>query len=443
MARALVVADDLTGANACAAGFARRGLRAVTVGRGGGGSGWGAVAEFHPRFDVVVATTDARHWSPREIDRVTREVVRAGWPVDLVCCRIDTTLRGGVGPAAAAAIGEARELGEGRVVGLCQPAHPAAGRVTVEGHQLLNGRRLEETELARDVRSPMTTSEVAAILRQDSSLTVATLPLTAVTGPSEELIAELGRLLSDPELDVIVADGITVEHLDRVAAAALQAGPDVRWVGIDPGPGSVALAGALGIDGGADAAPLLAVSGSATELTRQQLEILRRERPVHLVRPTLRDEEPLPEVDATVRDVVRAIEDGGRGEIVLLASVLGREDLLELTAEQAQAWPALLGQITRRVLQEVRVDGLYSTGGDITAAVLLEVDGQGIEIEDEVVPLAVAGEIVAGPWAGLPVVTKGGLVGGPGTAVECLDHLARSAAIRSRHVRSGVSRETT
>ena len=50
-----MVADDLTGANACAAGFARAGMRAVTLGRT---DHWGAIAEFHPRFDAIVVTSD-------------------------------------------------------------------------------------------------------------------------------------------------------------------------------------------------------------------------------------------------------------------------------------------------------------------------------------------------------------------------------------------------
>jgi D-threonate/D-erythronate kinase len=82
--------------------------------------------------------------------------------------------------------------------------------------------------------------------------------------------------------------------------------------------------------------------------------------------------------------------------------------------------------------------GVYTTGGDITAAVLAALGGRGIAVEDEVLPLAVAGEVVGGPWDGLPLATKGGLVGGPAAAVECLDHLVRAAALRARWVRTAV-----
>jgi uncharacterized protein YgbK (DUF1537 family) len=99
----------------------------------------------------------------------------------MLACRIDTTLRGNVGATAEAAL-RARTCrppsvleperdepaGVGRAptrvsVSACPPSR-VPGRVTVGGRQLLNGRLLEDTELAHDVRSPMTTSEVATIL---------------------------------------------------------------------------------------------------------------------------------------------------------------------------------------------------------------------------------------------------------------------------------------
>lgn len=438
MARVLVVADDLTGANACAAGFARAGLRAVTLGRS---DHWGTIAEFHPRFDVIVVTTDSRHAAPEEVPGPVQGAVRAGWPVELLSTRIDTTLRGNVGVAAEAMLTAVRELSDRRVVALCLPAHPAAGRVTVEGHQLLGGRRLEQTELAHDARTPVDTSEVADVLTRSTDLAVGNLPLRLVTGPPDELTAAVRDLL-DEGVDVVVADAMTVEHLDRVAvAAASAAADDVQWVTVDPGPGAVAMASALGLRSGDGLDPLLAVSGSATELTRSQLQRLVAERPCHVVRPTPVGDTVVPDVDATVATVRAALTTAGPGEVVLLATTLEDSDLRTLAPGEGEALPAALGRITRRVLQETSVEGLFTTGGDVTAAVLDELDGQGLEVEDEVVPLAVAGEIVAGPWAGLPMVTKGGLVGDAGTTVLCLDRLTDMARARIRSVRTAASHE--
>lgn len=437
MAKILVVADDLTGANAAAAGFSRSGLRAVTVGLG---QRWDAIAEFHDRFDVIVATTEARHADPDDAATAVAAAVRAGWPVQLVSSRIDTTLRGNVGVATQALLRAAAALSGKRVVGLCLPAHPQAGRQTVDGNQLLNGVRLEETELARDARSPVHTSSVAEVLRSGTSLNTALLPLSAVTGSRGELVAAIRKAL-DGGADVLIGDALTADHLDRLAAAVVEAAPpgEVLWAGVDPGPGSLALARALGIRASGKGGPLLAVSGSATELTRTQLQRLSESRQVHLIRPLCTGN--LPDVDRTVATLTQVLSEAGPGEIVLLATVLEAADLRSLRADEAAQLPRSLGRITRRALQLTQVDGLYTTGGDVTAAVLEEIGGRGIEIEDEVIPLAVAGEVVDGQWAGLPIVTKGGLVGDAGTAVACLDHLARSAAQRSRWVRSAIPRE--
>lgn len=438
MAAVLVVADDLTGGNATAADFAAVGLRAVTANAVDRPD---VVAEMVSRFDVVVATTEARHARPEDAAQRARAVVRAGWPVRLVCNRIDSTLRGNVGATTAAVLSEVRELTGCRAVALCAPAHPGAGRHTIGGHQLLGGRRLEETEVARDARTPMRSSDVAAILRQQARLTARSVPMSAVTGPSGELV-ELLRAALDDGVDVLVADATTPEHLDRVATAAVAAGDgrDLVWVSSDPGPGSVALARALGLDRAATGAPLLAVSGSATDLTRQQLGALVGQEHVTVHRVPTLPGSAVPDVDATTRLLGEALSQAGPADVVVLATVLDGADVHHITPEDADRIPRELARAVRRNLEAHPVGGLYTTGGDVTAAVLAELGSSGLEIWEAVVPLAVAGTVVGGPWDGLHVVTKGGLIGDADTAVLCTEHLRRAVERDRRHVTSAEPR---
>ena len=434
-----MVADDLTGANAAAAGFARSGFRSATVSAGEHAD---VVAHMMSRFDVVVATTDSRHLDPAEAARRVAAVVRAGWPVRLVCNRIDTTLRGNVGATTRAVLDEVTTASEGaQVVVLCAPAHPAAERQTIGGVQLLGGRRLEDTEVARDARTPVRTSVVADLLCEQADLAVAALPLATVTGDRPSLVAEVRRML-DGGVDVVVADATTEEHLDRVADACVAAseGTGVVWATSDPGPASVALAKALGLAGAAEGAPLLAVSGSATGLTRTQLQQLAVERGA-LTHRAVRNG-AVPDVDATTRVLDEALSAAGPNDVVVLATALDESDLCRPTAEEADEIPRALAQAVRRNLEAHAIDGLFTTGGDVTAAVLAGLGSHGLEISGEVVPLAVAGTLVGGPWDGLQIVTKGGLVGDSDAAIACLDHLAHSAAQRSRWVRSVTPPET-
>lgn len=429
----LVVADDLTGANATAAGLARAGLRAVTV---AAGTQPEVIAEFVSRFDAVVVSADNRHVPPAEAAEQVRRALRAGWPASLVANRIDSTLRGNVGATTEALLAELADLtGGARVVALCIPAHPEAQRQTVGGVQLLDGRRLEETELARDARSPIEHSEVATLLHRQTDLPVRVIPLETVTGPGERLTAAL-RSAVDDGTAVVVADALTVDHIERVVAAAVRLG-DVVWLTVDPGPATVAMARHLGSGQRPTGAPYLAVSGSATELTRQQLARLRASRDVVVV-PFATDPAGTPDVDRTAVALTDAIAEATAGQVVLLASVLDEGDLVVSAA--AAEFPDALARIARRALESARVDGLFLTGGDIAAACFAELAADGLDVTDEVVPLAVGGTFVGGPWSGLPVVTKGGLVGDAETAVRCVEFLEGAAAAARRHVTPARSR---
>lgn len=431
----LIVADDLTGANATAAGLARDGLRAVTV---PSAIRVDVVAEFAARFDAVVVSTNSRHVPPAEAAELLLRVVRAGWPARLIANRIDSTLRGNLGATTAAVLAAVAEQSGRRAVALCSPSHPMAGRQTVAGTQLLHGMRLEDTELARDPRSPIRDSDIAARLQEQANLRIANVSIDDITGDPAELTHMLRRLLDD-DVEVVVSDALTEEHLARVARAAVHAAdPSMVWVSVDSGPGAQALARALEIHTTGTPAPLLAVSGSATELTRFQLARLCAVRDVIFVRPVL--DNVVPDVDATAATLHSAIANAGSGQIVLLTSAMQTADLLEVDPVAAERIPRALVRSVRRVLEQQPVSGLYATGGDVAAALLAEVGASGLDVETEVVPLAVAGSLVSGPHSGLPVVTKGGLIGDEDTAVLCLDHLRHTAELRRRHVTSAQSR---
>jgi uncharacterized protein YgbK (DUF1537 family) len=434
----LAVADDLTGANAAAAGLAAVGLRAVTV---RADRSAGAVTSMAGRYDAVVATTDCRHSPPAEAAERLEAVVKAGWPARLVCNRIDTTLRGNVGATTAAALSAVRSRVEGRVVVLCAPAHPGAGRHTIAGTQLLDGRRLEETEAATDARTPVRTSDVGRLLTEDGGLDVRGVALAEVTGPEDDLAGALRAAVLDG-CDAVVVDATTGEHLDRlaVAAAALAADSVVTWVTSDPGPASAALARRLGLATEGRGAPLLVVSGSATELTRTQLQRLVADRGAVLHRTPRAPGSAVPDVDATAACVRDAVAAAGPDDVVVVATTVDAQDLARPGPAEAAEIPRALALAVRRALEEVRVGGLFCTGGDVTAALLEELGAPGVEVVREVEPLAVAGTLVGGPWDGLPVVTKGGLVGGPASTVACVDHLHEAARAREHQVAAAQSR---
>jgi uncharacterized protein YgbK (DUF1537 family) len=436
----LIVADDLTGANAAAAGFARAGMRAVTIGGRNGHHKASALAEFAPRFDVLVVSTDGRHAPADDTRRRTAELVEAGWPVALVCNRVDTTLRGHPGASTKAMLETVGRLGGRRAVALCAPAHPAAGRQTVDGIQLLHGRRLELTELARDVRSPVRTSDVAELVAASAGLRAGQIPLRSVTGDPAQLVAHIQDLL--PRSDVLIADAISEEHLTIAAEAAVRAGADadIAWIAVDPGPGSVALAAALGLDRPAARPAVLVVSGSATELARSQLRRLLDDHPAAVVRAAADPATGTLDPARLTAETLRAFDRSPAPGLVVVATALDDADVGPLDAARL---PGDLAAAMRDVLLERDVAGLLCGGGDVAAAMLSALGATGLEVEREIVPLAVAGIVVGGRWDALPVVTKGGLVGDSGTLAACVAHLRRRADVRLRSVPVGGHTLTT
>lgn len=448
--RILIVADDLTGGNACGALFAEAGLRTITV-TGTNRSEKVNLDDLLDDYDAVVLNADSRHLPPEEAAELTESLISITSDIDLVACRIDTTLRGNVGSSAEAALNARRKAAvehggqKKRVMGLCVPAFPTAGRITVQGQQLLAGRLLEHTELKHDVRSPMHTSDVETILRTGTDLDCHLIDISTVLAGRWAIRAEVLSAIGNGA-DVIIADALTTEHVDLVGStiaaltremaelpadaadhharsdAELRKGELLDWVTIDPGPGSLALTRSLlptrsnGV--------ILGISGSATEVTRAQLAKLAEDPTITLIRTVL-DEDDLPDVEATLE----RIDSVTSARAIIVATVLESADLLKLSDEQSETTTKRLAMIAAAVMHSPVVTGLYTTGGDVTAMVMRALSAVGMEIEKEIVPLAVGGRLVGGRADGLPIVTKGGLIGDSDTAVACLDHLMATSRV--------------
>ncbi|GAB3210455.1 four-carbon acid sugar kinase family protein [Marinactinospora thermotolerans] len=441
MAQVLVVADDLTGANATGARFARMGMRVATVAPE-------HVTHVADDYDVVIANLDSRHLPPQQAADLVTDVIEAVWPVGLVVKRTDTTLRGNIGAELEAAWRAVRERFPAgtRVRALFAPAFPSSGRVTADGVQLLDGVPLERTELAFDPLSPMRTSIVTDIIAQQSDLAVRHVPIRQVTH------AMLTADLVAGDEPIVLCDALTEQHLADIATAAAEAHrrDGTVWVSVDPGPAGALLADALRLGGRGNAAgPLLAVVGSATELTRRQLDAVARTGPVRFVdvdvtRLASGDEEHRDDLAAALTDhLTTAVFP----EVVVLRTATSAGDVVELPAESRRALPRLLAELVTEVVEEAGraagatglPSGLYTSGGDVTSAVLDELGVHAFEVGGEVVPLAVHGTLSGGPLDGIPIVTKGGLIGDDTTILECFAKLRRAVQTRLRNVRSEVS----
>lgn len=411
----IVVADDLTGANATAALFARLGLRTRTV----------AATSEHvrpgPDIDVTVVTTGSRRFPPQAAADRVRGVLESfcdmpGSPGDhdsrLLVKRVDTTLRGPIGAELAAMLSWRRSWCRGRVAALAVPAYPAAGRTTVGGIHLLNGVPVARSPAGRDPVTPVRNSRAADLLVAGSTLTTAELHLDDLDAGDEILAEMLESALGSA--DVTVADATSDADVARLARAASAIRPRMGdIVAVDSGPFGAAYCAALGITERTPRSPVLVVVGSPADPTQRQLRAADRGASVRIHVATERH--------SAIELAALAIS-----EIDARAAVTG----WQVAPPQGQldhAWadqvPSRLAQAARHVLAARPLAGVFACGGEVAAAVLAELEAQGLDIETEVQPLAVAGRIIGGPWDGLPFVTKGGLVGDDNAIIASIGHL--------------------
>ncbi|GAA4915733.1 four-carbon acid sugar kinase family protein [Streptomonospora salina] len=438
MAQVLVVADDLTGANATGARFARAGMRVATVTPE-------HVSSVAEEYDAVVANLDSRYASAEQAADLVADVVEAIWPVGLVVKRLDSTLRGNVGAELEAAWRAVRERVNSRyaVRALVVPAFPTGGRTTVDGVQLLGGRPLGETELARDPFCPMDTGDVAGIIARQSGLSVRRLPDRPVT---ETMLSADLRTGDEPVLVCDASDEQRIESLAR-AAAEVHREDGTVWVAADPGPSGALLAYALRLGGQTGApGPLLAVDGSATELARRQFGALARSGPGHFVDadPLLLGSGDREHAREVVRRLVDRLTTAVFPDLVVLRLL---EPESEPTRAAERALPARMAELLAEVVSRVEEDagshalpsGLFITGGDTTSSAFDALGVHGFDVAGEVLPLAVLGTLGGGLLEGVPAVVKGGHVGDESAAVECLGRLRRAARARLQQVHSEVS----
>src|SRR3989442_5525723 len=206
-----ILADDLTGACDTGALFAAKDPVPVTV--------W-------PRAPVP-AVARAVDTETRTLDgstaaqRAAAAAVAA--PAARIFKKIDSTLRGHVGPEVDALISATGATGV-----LLSPAFPARGRTVVERMLMIDGVPIMETAFRRDPELPRSdTGNVIDILRPVLDRPLSWIPLDQVRAGLNALAARLVRLRGT----VAIADAETDADLAALVDAALAIEPSPLLVG--------------------------------------------------------------------------------------------------------------------------------------------------------------------------------------------------------------------
>lgn len=428
MSKVIIIADDLTGANATGVLLARQGFKTATfldLDK--------YDEEENGNLDVISISTDSRAIERKEAyDRVSKIVkFFNSKDIKLFTKRIDSTLRGNIGAEIEGVLDNVDEDAMAIVVS----SFPASERVTIGGYLMVNSIPLEKTDVARDPKTPVYTSYVYKLIKSQTKYSVGSILLDKVLKGPEEIRK---AILKEKEegTKIVILDATTDEDISNIAKGVKKSG--VKAVAVDPGPFTSALAKEfLGEPKEEPGLKVMLTIGSVTNLTRRQLEKLRLKYSPLIVnvdaKKLVYDNSREQEIKEVVQELVANMDNysiiGVTTSGFDQSKVLNLKEISkELNIDEEEISKRIcngLASITKEILSRKKdvIGGLYTSGGDVTVAVCDNLESAGIEVKDEVLPLAVYGRIINGQYNNKAIITKGGLVGNDDALITCVKYL--------------------
>ena len=384
----LIVADDLTGAGDAGVEFC--GIQEVIV------TDMDRLTAVHWAQHAVISLNTATRNAPIEAIEICMDQL-APWiqknSVDILFKKIDSCMRGNPGL-------EIKSLMEiTRKKAIVVSALPNYGRTIQNGLIRLNGQTLCQSEMGRDVRSPMDESRPDVLLRRQSGLNVCQVDIAKVHNGIGNLADHLKDLFSR-DIDMISLDAVTNEDLDIIARATLDMHETILFCG------SSGLAGALARILGVSTAPgasfpacsskKLYLCGSASDAMKKQMNRFKAE--YNVCEQVYGVEEPFfdPVADAHLFRLP-AID-----EKKLDASKAGQK----------------LCRAAVDILQKHRYGVVFASGGDTAEAFLKSVGAGSFSICGRLLPGIPWGYLQDGPFKGLGLITKSGSFGAEDTLIK-------------------------
>jgi len=430
-----IIADDLTGANDTGAQFARQGLATVvsldTI----------ADERLFRAADVIVVNTDSRLSSPsvayNRVRTAAEFLKTAG--VQYVYKKVDSALRGNIGTEVDAVM----DVYDCRVA-LVVPAFPANGRITVNGHQLLQSKPLSETEMAADPLCPVTESHVPTLLAAQSRRSIGHVDMHTVSMGVSALRNAFDSMISSGK-EIIVVDAVTGKDLNDISQAISEL--DCAFLAV----GSAGLAAEL--PASLSLVPhtcettqhdsrsgVVVVNGSMSPVAREQVEYASHSLNLGIIRIdvdcilAMQDDFDCRSMQHYAREASALLEKGCDIAVCLRTgatteqAVAPNEKSGTERTEISRKIARYLGLVVAEILRLHSPFGLVLTGGDTALAVCNSLGACGIALSGEIIPGVPVGHLIDGLEPGLTVVTKAGSFGEVDTISRAIRYLHGFAA---------------
>jgi D-threonate/D-erythronate kinase len=428
MAQCLIIADDLTGANATGVLLHKVGYSTYTV-IDPADSDRTQVCSC----DCLLYPTDSRSRSPRDAYKMVFDATTMLKRCDtkLFSKRIDSTLRGNLGQETDAMLDA---LGSGYIA-LVAPCFPSSGRIVCGGYMLVNSVPLHKTAAAMDPKNPVTTSRVEDIFRSQSKYSVAAIDLESLHKGKEYVRKQIVSLAGQG-IKTILFDCISDDDLELIADAGIAS--DVPFISVGPGPfTATVIKKTITPQTEKNNGAILLVIGSVNPVTKMQVDEILPSRDifVSIVEP----EKLVASVDSREKEITRVINatlsaSGDFHIFAIIGAGIDPDKRINLSAyeelrgcsdeELSTSINESFAAMTAAILDKnPDIRALYTSGGDITVAVCKALDVSGIRLHSEVLPLAAYGDLCGGKYNGLKIITKGGMAGDKYALKDCIAYL--------------------
>ena len=418
MQKYIVIADDLTGSNATCSLFKKIGLRAASILKLQG--------DINYDVDVISYSTASRGLDKEEAYKKVSEAIKILKNKDVLVYnkRIDSTLRGNIGTEINAMLDN---LEDDRIA-VVIPSYPDSGRIVVNKTMLVNGVLLENSDAGKDPKTPIKTSCVESLIQKGIKYSSTYFTLSDIEQPIEEIVKKIQEAIKKSR--VLIFDAVNNEDIIKISKAIIHS--DIDIVTVDPGPFTLYYSKELQKKNHLEK-KILMVIGSVTATTKKQIEYILQEEDIFLVKMKVEDffekETCLKEIERVIAYIKKGI--ASYDLFLVTTSPIGDEkkaDLQKLTEnlnttveEISKIIANTLTETIVKILKETqKFEGIYSSGGDITIALLEKLKAIGVEIREEVIPLAAYGRIMGGDFSNLKLVSKGGMVGDETVIKLCL-----------------------
>lgn len=438
------VSDDLTGATTVGVLLSKSGIKTAAI---------FSNTEFCDtdnlkKYDGLIISSDSRSL-PKEVayqkvQKATKGLKAIG--IEQFSKRTDTTLRGPIGSEIDAMLDE---LGP-EYIAIMVPSMPKSKRIMVGGFSIIEGVPLIRTQVANDVKTPVRENYIPKLIREQSNKQVGLITIDSVLAGGEVLKDALinSREAGDK---IILVDAVSDDDVEIIAQSLV----DLQWkvLAVDPGALTEKLAICKRIEQQSKLDSVakfikeeqkenqqkivIIAAGSATEVTKKQMELLcidKDNKRVHLnaIDLVLNMEDGI--TDAVVK-VMEKIKEYPTMKSILIETALEGERLdLNETDEKYHFSPGesskrinkALGKIVAKLIQNLgreKVAGLYMTGGDTMVNVCSTLNVNSIELIDYVIPQTDIGRFIDGEYKNMPFICKGGMTGHDNIVIDIVNRL--------------------